>query len=113
MWVLCMHKYVCEEGELMISNAAGWNALKGLMGVRGCLQHGSQVQIRGGRVRLEEAWRMCVGEGEQEWRREIKRRKHGGRGGGEEICGKHVVNSGSLSEIWSGNVQLFYTDRED
>lgn len=23
---------------------------------------------------------MCVGEGEQEWRREINRRKHGGRG---------------------------------
>lgn len=35
---------------------------------------------------------MCVGEGEQEWRREIKRRKHaGGEGGGEEGCGKHVV----------------------
>lgn len=50
-------------------------------------------------MRLEEAWRMCVGEGEQEWRREIKRRKHGGRGGGEEVCGKHVVNSGSHSEI--------------
>lgn len=30
---------------------------------------------------------MCVGEGEQEWKREIKRKKHDGRGGGEEVCG--------------------------
>lgn len=47
-----MHKYECEKGERVISIAACWNALKGLMGVRGCPEHGSQVQIRGGKSEI-------------------------------------------------------------
>ena len=102
------------RGERTISAAACWNALKGLMRERGCLQHGSQVQIRGEEWRLEEARRECVcGSGrtrvEERDKEEKAWRGGGGGGGGGE---RKDVGSALLEKDPEIYRNLFHTDKK-